>query len=70
MPEDISVVGFDDFTYTPVEAPALTTYRVNREAMCASVVRLLEERCAGEERPACRITVGGECIYRDSVLPR
>ena len=70
VPEDISVVGFDDFTYTPVEAPALTTYRVNREAMCASVVRLLEERCAGDEKPVCRITVGGECIYRDSVLPR
>ena len=69
VPEDISVVGFDDFTYAPVEAPALTTYRVNREEMCAAVVRLLDERCAGDGKPVCRITVGGECIYRDSVLP-
>ena len=46
VPEDISVVGFDDFSYAPVEAPALTTYRVNREVMCRAVVRLLEERCA------------------------
>jgi len=69
VPEDISVVGFDDFSYAPVEAPALTTYRVNREEMCAAVVRLLAERCAGDEKPVCRITVGGECICRDSVRP-
>ena len=67
VPEDVSVVGFDDFSYAPAEAPALTTYLVNREEMCASVVRLLEERCAGDEKPVCRITVGGGCIYRDSV---
>lgn len=67
VPEDISVVGFDDFSYAPAEAPALTTYRVNREEMCRTVARLLEERCNGDERPVSRITVSGECVMRDSV---
>lgn len=67
VPEDISVVGFDDFYYTPATVPALTTYRVHTQDMCSAVVRLLGERCAGDQRPACRITLGGECVYRDSV---
>lgn len=67
VPEDVSIVGFDDFSLVPSEASDLTTYRVNREEMCASVVRMLEARCAGDERPVCRITVGGACVYRDSV---
>ena len=70
VPEDISIVGYDDFNYTPPTVPALTTYRVNREDMCRTVVQLVIDRCKGDTKPACRITVGGECVYRDSVLPR
>ncbi len=68
-PEDISVVGYDDFSYTPPTVPALTTYRVNREEMCRIAVQRVIDRCRGGEEPACRVTVGGECIYRESVLP-
>ena len=67
VPEDISVVGFDDFNYTPPTVPALTTYRLNRADMCNAVVRLLADRCAGDEKPFSRITVGGECVLRQSV---
>ncbi len=67
VPEDISIVGYDDFNYTPATVPALTTYRVNRADMCQTVVRLLAERCAGDQKPMCRIVVGGECVWRDSV---
>lgn len=67
VPEDLSVVGFDDFSYTPPTVPALTTYRVNREDMCRTVVQLVIDRCQGDTKPACRITVGGQCVYRDSV---
>lgn len=67
VPEDISIVGFDDFSYTPATVPALTTYRVNRQDMCTTVVQLLSDRCSGDRKPVCRITVGGCCVYRDSV---
>lgn len=69
VPEDISIVGFDDCDYTPATVPALTTYRVNQPDMCQTVVQLLAERCAGSQKPRCRVIVGGECVYRESVKP-
>lgn len=69
VPEDVSIVGYDDFDLTPVEVPALTTFRVDRQAMCRIAVTLLEERCAGSRSPVCRMVVGGECVYRDSARP-
>lgn len=67
VPEDISIVGFDDFNYVPSTEPPLTTYRVDREAMCRIVVQLVSERCSGDKRPPARITVGGESVFRKSV---
>ena len=70
MPEDVSIVGYDDFNYVPATLPPLTTYRVDKEAMCRIVVQLVSDRCAGDKKPAARITVGGTCVYRQSVAPR
>lgn len=70
VPEDISIVGFDDFNYVPATLPALTTYRVDQRAMCRIVVQLVTERCAGDRKPFARITVGGECVFRDSAIRR
>ena len=70
VPEDISIVGFDDFNYVPATVPALTTYRVDQKAMCRIVVQLVADRCAGDRKPCARITVNGECVYRDSVKKR
>lgn len=66
VPEDVSVVGYDDFNNVPGSLP-LTTFRVNTAAMCQIAVKLVEERCAGDTKPVSRITVGGECVFRDSV---
>jgi hypothetical protein len=35
--------------------------------MCRIVVQLVSDRCSGDRKPFARITVGGECVYRDSV---
>ncbi len=70
VPEDISIVGYDDFENTPGLTPPLTTFRVNRQAMCQMAVRLLEQRCprmAKYAQPVGRSIVGGECVFRDSV---
>lgn len=69
VPEDISIVGYDDCDYTPPTVPALTTYRVNMKDMCQTVVQLLADRCAGSQKPRCRVVVGGEGVCRDSVKP-
>lgn len=66
VPEDVSVVGYDDFNNVPGSLP-LTTFRVNTAEMCQMAVKLVEERCAGDQKPMVRMVVGGECVYRDSV---
>lgn len=66
VPEDVSVVGYDDFNNVPGSLP-LTTFRVNTAAMCQMAVKLVEERCGGDQKPFVRMVVGGECVYRDSV---
>ncbi len=68
VPEDISVVGYDDFNNVPGSLP-LTTFRVDSAAMCRMAVDLVHKRCAGDKQAYCRTVVGGETILRDSVLP-
>lgn len=68
VPEDVSVVSFDDFNNVPGSLP-LTTFRVDTAAMCRIAVERVTARCRGDETPPCRIVVGGEGVYRDSVYP-
>lgn len=68
VPEDVSIVSYDDFNNVPGSLP-LTTFRVDTPAMCRIAVQLVEDRCRGVGKPVSRIVVGGEAIYRDSVLP-
>lgn len=66
VPEDVSVVGFDDFTLDESLTPALTTFRVDFRSMAQLAVKLVGERCAGTQRPFGRVVVSGQPIYRDS----
>lgn len=66
VPEDVSVVGFDDFTVGNAEGPSLTTFRVDFQSMAQLAVKLVCDRCAGMQRPFGRVVVGGQPIYRDS----
>ena len=68
VPEDVSIVSYDDFNNAPGSLP-LTTYRVDTEAMCRIAVQRVTERSRGDERPPCRIVVGGQSVLRDSVSP-
>ncbi len=51
IPEDCAVVGFGDFIAARQISPALTTVRVNGEAMGAAALQLLLERMATPRRP-------------------
>jgi DNA-binding LacI/PurR family transcriptional regulator len=43
IPEDVSVIGFDDLEISSASNPPLTTMRVNRTEMCSVVVDLLNQ---------------------------
>ena len=67
VPEDISVIGFDDTAYAVDTKPPLTTVRVDKELMGNLAVRQLYERAANLERPPITTIIGTRLVVRDSV---
>ncbi|MBS6194372.1 MAG: LacI family DNA-binding transcriptional regulator [Clostridiales bacterium] len=67
VPDDISVVGFDDNIYARLSRPALTTVRQNPEEKGREAVRLLMRRIYGEEVLVGRLDLPTELIVRESV---
>jgi LacI family transcriptional regulator len=66
-PEDVSVIGFDDFPSAPVLSPPLTTVRQDLAAIGREAVELLLRRIAGRE-PEHRL-LAPELVVRASTGP-
>ena len=66
VPEDVSVVGFDGFSLTPI-SPALVTYAVDMEGMARASVKQLMDRLADPSRPPKLRIVPGHFVKGDSV---
>lgn len=69
VPEDISVVGFDDFLYPGLCEIPLTTYSVNMSKMADSAVKLLVKKMNGRETSCGMHMVEGHFVERASVRP-
>jgi LacI family transcriptional regulator len=72
VPEDISVVGFNDFACAIQIAPQLTTVRTPQEALGAMVIRCLAMRLeltASIPIPPLRIILAPEFVERRSTAP-
>lgn len=67
VPEDISVVGFDDFLYPGLCDIPLTTYAVNMNKMAESAVKLLIKKMNGRETSFGMHMVEGRFVERSSV---
>lgn len=67
IPEDISVVGFDNYTLAGYTSPKLTTVEVNIEAMTKNAVELLVAQIEGRSGEKGRKLVSGKLVIRDSV---
>ncbi|RJL32728.1 LacI family DNA-binding transcriptional regulator [Bailinhaonella thermotolerans] len=68
VPEDVSVVGFDDIPEAAYLWPPLTTVRQDFHEVGAQAVDLLLSRLAGAPAPGAR-TVEPELIVRESATP-
>ena len=68
VPEDVSIMGFDDLEMAGLVRPRLTTVRVRRDIMCQKAVEMLLSVSENEEDQArMKISVYGEIVGRESV---
>lgn len=66
VPEDVSVVGFDNIDSSGFITPGLTTVHVHKTWIGAISVRQLLERAQYPEQPKVTISVATELVVRDS----
>jgi DNA-binding LacI/PurR family transcriptional regulator len=69
VPDDVSVVGYDDSPFMTCTEPPLTTVRQPIEAMGQAVVRLLVREVAGDTVPADELLFEPELVVRGSTGP-
>ena len=67
VPEDVSIVGFDDFLYPGLCNVPMTTYAVNMTAMAETGVRVLLKKMNGRETSEGMHLIEGRFIERQSV---
>jgi LacI family transcriptional regulator len=66
IPEDVSVVGFDNISESIEAIPPLTTVDCNQEALSKTVLSCLNQRISQHNRPKNVVYVDTTIIYRGS----
>lgn len=69
VPDDITVVGFDDLDIAQMIHPQLTTVRINRSAISEVAMQRIFARIAGDDSPPLTIHVGARLVVRESSAP-
>ncbi len=69
IPDDISIIGFDDIPQASFVYPKLTTVRQPLEQMGQVAVKLLLEQIEDQSRPPQRVVLATQLIIRDSCGP-
>jgi DNA-binding LacI/PurR family transcriptional regulator len=68
VPEDVSIVGFDDLKYEEAGGLGLTTMRVDKARLCSAAVDMLL-KTEGKYRETLRLYIRPALITRTSVKP-
>lgn len=69
IPEDLSVVGFDDLPVAQWVGPPLTTVRQPLIEMAVAAAELVLTMARGEEPPQTRVELATELVIRESTAP-
>lgn len=68
VPDNVSIVGFDDLPMSALMDPPLTTMKVSNKRIGRYAMRLMLERIEKNgSLPSTKVTIGGELIERQSV---
>lgn len=70
IPEDISIIGFDDLPFGAISMPPLTTIRVHKEEMGRTAVRRLIEMMKNDTGVKTKIQVCNTFVERGSIRDR
>lgn len=68
IPQDISIIGFDDTENSDIVNPPLTTMRVPRAELGYAAAHLLIEKITSKKKPPSAISIYPRLIKRKSVL--
>jgi len=67
VPEDVSLVGYDDWLYPGLCDVPITTYSVNMTRMAETGIDMLARRINGDEGRCSMQIIEGDIVLRDSV---
>jgi DNA-binding LacI/PurR family transcriptional regulator len=67
IPNDVSIIGYDDLSLAAFLSPPLTTIRIERQELGARAVRGLIERAANPSQTPIRVELATRLIERQSV---
>ena len=67
IPEDVSIVGYDNYLYGNGFADKLTTYNVDMKEMARQAVKILRDKIRGKEKYCGTRYVDSRIIERQSV---
>ncbi|HIU75005.1 MAG TPA: LacI family DNA-binding transcriptional regulator [Candidatus Pelethocola excrementipullorum] len=67
MPEEISIIGFDDMPLCDMMVPSLTTMKVKKKELGATAIQRLMERVSDNHRECLKMSMATKLIRRDSV---
>jgi len=67
VPDDVSIIGFDNLPICEVLDPPLTTMKVSKKQIGKWAIKLIIDREKNPTRPFIKCSVGGTLIERESV---
>jgi len=67
IPDDVSVVGFDNLPSDEFMEPCLSSVKVSNHSIGQRAMRLLLDRISNPGRPSEKVSIGGELIVRASI---
>lgn len=70
VPEEVSIIGFDDLPFCEISSPRLTSIRVPKQEMGAAAAKRMIEMIHTNSRTKAKIQICTTLIERDSVMTR